>query len=220
MPNQSDIVIETFAIGTLGCNCSLIYSKTTRETLVIDPGNDFHAFMNHIHNRGLSVKKLIHTHAHFDHIGRSHEIQKATGCSLELHGEDLELYRSLKYQGMIFGMEVGDPGEVDHFFQDEEIIGLESPGLQKLLKTIHTPGHTPGSCCFYSEDLETPILFSGDTLFKGSIGRTDLPGGDFEKIMTSLKKRIIGLPDETLVISGHGPKTQMAFEKRHNPFLS
>ncbi len=219
MPNRSDLVIETFPIGTLGCNCSLIYSNVTRETLVIDPGNDLNTFLKQIHDRGLKVRKLIHTHAHFDHIGRSHDIAQTLGCTLELHKDDLELYQALEHQGLIFGMEVGKPGHIDHFFEDEEPIGIESEGLQNLLKTIHTPGHTQGSCCFFAEDLDTPILFSGDTLFKGSIGRTDLPGGDFDQIMISLKRKIINLPDETIVISGHGPKTKIAFEKKQNPFL-
>ena len=220
MSNSSDLIIETFPIGLLGCNCSLIYSNTTREAIVIDPGNDLNSFLNKIQERALKVKKLIHTHAHFDHIGRSHEIQQITGCSLELHKSDLELYRALEFQGTMFGMEVGKPGKVDHFFEDEEPIGIESMGLKNLLKTLHTPGHTPGSCCFYAEGLNTPILFSGDTLFKGSIGRTDLPGGDFDQIILSIKRRLMDLPDETLVISGHGPKTQIALEKRQNPFLT
>jgi len=220
MPNRSDLIIETFPIGTLGCNCSLIYSNITKEALVIDPGNDLNTFLKKISERALKVKKLIHTHAHFDHIGRSHEIQKITGCSLELHKSDLDLYQSLEYQGMMFGMEVGKPGKVDHFFEDEEPIGIESEGLQNLLTTLHTPGHTPGSCCFYAEGLATPILFSGDTLFKGSIGRTDLPGGDFDQIINSIKQRLVSLPEETVVITGHGPKTQIALEKRQNPFLT
>ena len=161
MTDRSDLVIETFPIGTLGCNCSLIYSNVTRETLVIDPGNDLNTFLKQIHDRGLKVKKLIHTHAHFDHIGRSHDIQQTLGCTLELHKSDLDLYQSLEYQGMIFGMEVGKPGNVDHFFEDEEPIGIESEGLQNLLTTLHTPGHTPGSCCFYAEDLIPLFSFLG-----------------------------------------------------------
>ena len=220
MPSQSDLIIETFPIGALGCNCSLIYSGITREVLVIDPGNDLKTFLKKINERALKVKKLIHTHAHFDHIGRSYEIKQITGCALELHKRDLDLYRSLEFQGKMFGMEVGKPGEVDHFFEDEEPIGIESEGLENFLQTLHTPGHTPGSCCFYAEGFSTPILFSGDTLFRGSIGRTDLPGGDFDQIIVSIRQRLLNLPDETLVISGHGPKTQIAIEKRQNPFLT
>lgn len=217
---HNGIVIETFPVGTLGCNCSLIYSKTTREAIAIDPGNDYEQFMELVGERNLKVKLLLHTHAHFDHIGRSAEIKKALGSQIYLHQNDLELYNTLSYQGIMFGISTGEPGQVDSFIEDDETIGIESLGLKSFLKTMHTPGHTPGSCCFYTEAFETPLLFSGDTLFKGSIGRTDFPGGSYDEIMKSLKQRLLPLPTETRVITGHGPETRIYEEKKNNPFLS
>ena len=148
---NNGIVIETFPVGTLGCNCSLIYSKTTREAIAIDPGNDFEQFMELVGERNLFVKLLLHTHAHFDHIGRSAEIKSTLNSEIYLHKGDLELYNSLAYQGTMFGIPTGEPGQVDNFIEDDETIGIESPGLKSFLKTMHTPGHTPGSCCFYTE---------------------------------------------------------------------
>ena len=161
------IAIETFPVGSLGCNCSLIYSETTREAIAIDPGNDYEQFMGLVGERNLKVKLLLHTHAHFDHIGRSSEIKKSLGSEIYLHKNDLELYNTLSYQGMMFGIPTGEPGKVDNFIEDDQTIGIKSPGLNNFLKTMHTPGHTPGSCCFYTEEFDTPLLFSGDTLFKG-----------------------------------------------------
>ncbi|RLA62385.1 MAG: MBL fold metallo-hydrolase [Epsilonproteobacteria bacterium] len=217
---NNGIAIETFPVGSLGCNLSLIYSKVTREAIAIDPGNDFEQFMSLIGERKLKVKLLLHTHAHFDHIGRSGEIKNSLGCPIYLHKNDLELYNTLSSQGMMFGIATGEPSKVDNFIEDEESIGIESPGLKNFLKTMHTPGHTPGSCCFYTEEFETPLLFSGDTLFKGSIGRTDFPGGNYDEIMKSLKGRLLPLPEETRVITGHGPETRIFEEKKFNPFLS
>lgn len=219
--------LASFPIGNLACNCSVIYSSQTREAIAIDPGNDADAFLKKIKTLDVQVKYLLHTHAHFDHIGHSDIVRTKIGAPLHLHKDDLFLYRALREQGLFFGQQVGEPGEVDHYIEDEEEykiqvqnLEIKDQGLQTILKTIHTPGHTPGSCSFYTELLEDgPMLFTGDTLFSGTIGRTDLPGGDFHQLIHSIQTRILKLPEETTCIPGHGAQTTLSNEKRYNPFL-
>lgn len=206
-------------MGSYQCNCSILYSDKTREAIIIDPGNDHELILKKINDLNLKVKKLLHTHAHFDHIGRSTEVANATGASLHLHKGDQFLYDALPAQGMFFRQIVGTPKKIDSYLEDGEEFGFDDPEFQAFLKTMHTPGHTPGSCSFYTEYFDTPQLFAGDTLFQQSIGRTDLPGGDSGLIIKSIKSRLLTLPDETKVITGHGPSTRIFDEKRHNPFL-
>lgn len=217
---KDDLVIETFPLGSFQCNCSIIYSISTKEALIIDPGNDLFSLLALITARELKVKKLVHTHAHFDHIGCSGDLKNQLSCELYLHKDDLELYQGLSTQAMFFGEAVGNVSSVDCFLENDQELSFESSELKFFLKTLHTPGHTPGSCSFFTEFFDLPLLFSGDTLFNGSIGRTDFPGGDFETIIKSIKQRIFLLPDETSVVTGHGPTTQIYREKRENPFLS
>ena len=216
---KNDLVVETFPIGTYACNCSLIYSLRSKEAIIIDPGNDFFALKNLIDERGLKVGKLLHTHAHFDHIGRSCDCKDYTGAELFLHRDDLFLYRDLSLQGSFFGQSVSEASyAIDFYLEQDMDLGLGKE-VCSFLKTLHTPGHTPGSCCFYSDYFDEPLLFSGDTLFSQSIGRVDLPGGDGDKILRSIKKDLFTLPAETVVITGHGSMTQIGFEKKHNPFV-
>ncbi len=213
------LVLESFPVGTLGCNCSLLYDSETREALVIDPGNDALYLLKKIQSKNLQVRKLIHTHAHFDHIGQSNTVRRATKATMHLHKGDLFLYEALAQQGLLFGISVDTEIEdVDAWMENEEQIGFSSqtPGI---LQVLHTPGHTPGSCSFYCDALEQPVLFSGDTLFANSIGRTDLPGGDQQVLLRSIQQRILPLPGETTCIPGHGPNTTVYKEKKTNPFL-
>lgn len=140
---------------------------------------------------------------------------------MHLHQDDQFLYDMLQTQGQWFGMKLDAPGKIDSHLRDGEEFGLgvADEQLKKFLKTYHTPGHTPGSCCFYLEQTEGPVLFSGDTLFSNSIGRTDLPGGDSSLIVKSIKNRLFTLPDETRVVTGHGPDTTLYHEKNYNPFV-
>ncbi len=206
-------------MGSYQCNCSILYSEKTREAIIIDPGNDHDFILKKIKDLNIKVKKLLHTHAHFDHIGRSTEVAIATGATLHLHKGDQFLYDALPQQGMFFRQVVGTPKAIDSYLVDGEEFGFEDPEFKNFLKTIHTPGHTPGSCSFYTEYFDTPQLFAGDTLFQQSIGRTDLPGGDSNQIIKSIKSRLLVLPDETNVIAGHGPETNIYDEKKYNPFV-
>ena len=212
--------LTSFPVGSYACNCSILYSNITREAIIIDPGNDQDLILKKIKDLNIKVKKLLHTHAHFDHIGRSSEISLATGATLHLHLGDKFLYDMLPQQGLFFGERVGTPKPLDAYLEDGEKFSFEDPEIATFLTTLHTPGHTPGSCCFYSEYFDTPQLFAGDTLFLQSIGRTDLPGGDSRLIIKSIKERLLVLPEETSVVAGHGPTTTIYREKKSNPFLT
>jgi hydroxyacylglutathione hydrolase len=217
--NKNSLCLISFPTGSYQCNCSIVYSTTTREALIIDPGNDHDIIIKKITDLNLKVKKLIHTHAHFDHIGRSSEVAAFTGATLHLHLGDKFLYDALPQQGMFFRQIVGTPKPLDAYLEDGEEFSFDDPEVSTFLKTLHTPGHTPGSCSFYTEYFDEPILFAGDTLFRRSIGRTDLPGGDSALIIKSIKTRLLTLPDDTQVIAGHGPETRVYEEKKQNPFL-
>lgn len=210
------LVVETFPIGSLACNCSLVYERERRRAIVIDPGDDPDALMQAVAARNLQVTQLLHTHAHFDHIGGSDAIKRRLGAPILLHRDDAELYRRLQEQGLLFGIPVAPPGEVDQFIEEGFEVTL---GERPLLTTIHTPGHSPGSCCFYTEATGEPLLFAGDTLFHRSVGRTDLPGGDPYALIKSIKQRLFALPPESGVVPGHGAATTLVAERRENPFL-
>ena len=211
------LVVETFAVGSLGCNCSLVYERDSRRAIVIDPGDDPEALLQAVGERGLKVTQLLHTHAHFDHIGGSDAVKRRLGTPILLHRDDEELYRRLQEQGLLFGIRVpaaGRGGSVSSRRASRWTLGART-----LLTTIHTPGHSPGSCCFYTEVTGKPLLFAGDTLFRQSVGRTDLPGGDPYALIKSIKQRLFELPAESYVVPGHGEHTTLHAEQRHNPFL-
>ncbi len=217
---MNPVKLETFPMGSFACNCSFIYDEKTKEAIIIDPGDDLDGILSKVRKKNLNVKALLHTHAHFDHIGCSKKLKDELGADLLLHKSDESLYQSLSFQTQMFNLPPLEVGEIDTYLDDEMEFSLENSSLNNFLKTIFTPGHTEGSCCFYTEIYSEPILFSGDTLFQNSIGRTDLPGGDFERIKKSIKDRLYHLPEETKVITGHGPMTSILNEKRHNPFVS
>ena len=177
---NNEWMVESFPMGSLSCNCTLIYSLSSKEAIVVDPGNDAEGLIQLLTERQLKVKKLLHTHAHFDHIGRSDTIRQHTGATLHLHRGDEFLYKQLREQGLFFNFPTDTPTEIDSYLNHQEEI-LVREGRQDFdpkIQVIHTPGHTPGSCCFYWEEApNAPLLLSGDTLFQNSIGRTDLPGG-------------------------------------------
>ncbi|GAB4011812.1 MAG: MBL fold metallo-hydrolase [Bdellovibrio sp.] len=219
MFHKGHLKIETRPMGSFACNCTLIYSDISKEAIIIDPGNDFDSLDRWVAPMKLKIVALLHTHAHFDHIGHSSMASEKYGAPIFLHDGDLFLYQALKQQGMFFGQNVGDPKPVDAKLMHEQTFSLIDPELKDFLTCFHTPGHTPGSCCFYTDKLEQPLLMAGDTLFRGSIGRTDLPGGDMNKIVDSIKSELYTLPDETMVITGHGPMTRIFEEKKSNPFV-
>lgn len=222
---KDSLILESFPAGSLGCNCSVIYEKNTGEAIIVDPGDDAGLIRQFVKKKSLKVTMLLHTHAHFDHIGASEALGSEFSCPVILHEKDFGLYKMLPFQASLFGLSCAEPKEADRKLEDGESFGLhleEQVGDKKMkafLTTLHTPGHTEGSCSFYSEFFGEPLLLSGDTLFQGSVGRTDLPGGDHDTLIHSIKDRLLVLPEETLCIPGHGPSTSIYKEKKDNPFL-
>jgi glyoxylase-like metal-dependent hydrolase (beta-lactamase superfamily II) len=219
------MIIKTFPVGPLECNCSILVCEETKEAVILDPGGDADRILETVRELDAKVRYAIHTHAHVDHIAATREVAEATGCEIVLHKEDLFLYDDLPKQlawltsiGMplsILGMKEDDKTAPAHkLVEDEQEILF---GKMKL-KVLHTPGHTPGSICFRHEAKEAR-LFSGDTLFAMGIGRTDLWGGSFPQIIDSIKGRIFRFDDDTAVLPGHGPATTVGMERRVNPFL-
>ncbi len=207
------MIHEILPVGPLQCNCSIIGDETTREAMVIDPGDDIEDVAAIIRKHNLKVKQIVITHAHIDHVGGAMKLRALTGAPILLNQNDYALLNMLDVQAAWVGMAA--PGDVKI---DSDLGHGESITAGNLSASIlHTPGHTEGSICLYFP--VERLLIAGDTLFAGSIGRTDLPGGSFEKILRSLHQRVLALPDETVVIPGHGPKTSIGDEREGNPFL-
>jgi hydroxyacylglutathione hydrolase len=207
------MIHEIFPVGPLLCNCSVIGDDTTREAMVIDPGDDIEDVLTLIHKHNLTVKQIVVTHAHIDHVGGAMKLRAATGAPILLNQNDDALLKMLDVQAAWIGVE--DPGkvEIDQSIGQGDIVQAGSLSAN----VIHTPGHTEGSVCLYFPTEKK--LIAGDTLFAGSIGRTDLPGGSMRKIINSLHEKVMTLPDETLVVPGHGPLTTIGEERENNPFL-
>jgi hydroxyacylglutathione hydrolase len=207
------MIHEIVPVGPLQCNCSIIGDEATREAMVIDPGDDIQDVLTLIAKHNLKVKQIVITHAHIDHVGGAMKLRSRTGAPILLNQNDYALLKMLDAQAAWIG--VPPPGAVE---VDQSIGQADKVKAGSLVAdVIHTPGHTEGSICLYFPAEKK--LIAGDTLFAGSIGRTDLPGGSFEKILRSLHEKVLALPEETVVIPGHGPRTTIAEERESNPFL-
>ena len=221
-PQMAETMIhEILPVGWLQCNCSIVGDPKTREAIVIDPGDEVESILEIIARHNLKVQAILNTHAHIDHVGGLRKVQEATGAPVLMHPGDLELYRHLDRQAEWLGMRVPAMAEVDGLLCEGDTVRWG----RYVARILHTPGHTQGSVSLYLpadaavEEVEPGRLFAGDTLFAGSIGRTDLPGGSFEDIMRSIHAKLLALPDETLVYPGHGPATTIGEERETNPFL-
>ena len=211
--NDADIIVETIPVGPLQCNCTILGDLESLKAIVVDPGGDAEILLERLVELNLQVERIIHTHAHLDHFLASGKMKEATGAKLALHREDLFLWDMLEDQCRMFGIPFEPPPPPDQWLENEEEIDLND--LQG--KALHTPGHTPGSMCFLFESQK--LLIAGDTLFQGSIGRTDLWGGDFKKIEKSIQEKLYTLDEETSVITGHGESTSIGREMRANSFV-
>jgi hydroxyacylglutathione hydrolase len=207
------MIHEILPVGPLQCNCSVIGDEATREAIVIDPGDDIQQVLGLIRKHNLQVKQIVITHAHIDHVGGAMKLRAATGAPILLNQNDYALLKMLDLQAAWIGMATPGKVEIDHSLGHADTVKAGSLAAQVL----HTPGHTEGSICLYFPSENK--LIAGDTLFAGSIGRTDLPGGSYEKILHSLHDRVLALPDETVVVPGHGPLTTIGEERESNPFL-
>ena len=207
------MIHEILPVGPLQCNCSIIGDEATREAMVIDPGDDIDDVLAILGKHNLEVKQIVITHAHIDHVGGAMKLRAATGAPILLNQNDLALLKMLDAQAAWVGMAAPGQVEIDQSVGNADTVQVGSLSANVL----ETPGHTEGSICLYFRAENK--LIAGDTLFAGSIGRTDLPGGSFEKIIRSLHQTVLALPDDTVVVPGHGPLTTIGEERESNPFL-
>jgi glyoxylase-like metal-dependent hydrolase (beta-lactamase superfamily II) len=205
------MIHQAVAVGPLQCNCHILADDASKEAVVVDPGDDADEIIERA--KGYKVLALLHTHCHFDHMTATRKVSEATGAEILIHESDKAYYDSLAKQYQMFRMPFrgGDPLPVKRFLKDGDRI----PFGKHALKVIHTPGHTQGSCCFHTEGM----VLSGDTLFQRSIGRTDLPGGNTEQEIDSIRTKLYRLDPETTVYPGHGAPTSIAEERAENPFV-
>jgi hydroxyacylglutathione hydrolase len=220
--SNKKIIHEILPVGLLQCNCSIIGDPETREALVVDPGDEADRILQILAKHALTVKAIVSTHAHIDHVGGLRKMQQATGAPVLMHGDDMELYRHLDMQAAFIGMRAPDPASVDTLLREGDT--LRWGGF--AASVLHTPGHTPGSVSLYlapqegdGGNADPGKLLAGDTLFAGSIGRTDLWGGSLERILRSIHQKLLALPEETIVYPGHGAITTIGEERATNPFL-
>ncbi len=204
------MIIKRLVVGPLEENCYVVGDEETGKTLVIDPGDEPDRILEIIKKNKLTVDAIICTHAHFDHIGAVGDIKKTTGAKVLIHTGDIELYEGAKDQAAFWGYDLDDIPQPDGFLNEGDDVRI---GDLKF-KVLHTPGHSPGGICLYGEG----VVFTGDTLFQGSVGRTDFHGGDMAKLKESFK-RLLNLPEDTTVLSGHGPETTIGIEKKENFFI-
>jgi hydroxyacylglutathione hydrolase len=207
------MIFESFPVGPLQCNCTILGDEVTREAIVVDPGDNLPEILSRLQKHGLTLRQIVITHAHIDHVGGAVLLKRATGAPVFLNQKDLGLLGAMEVQAGWIGVPTPEVAPPDGSAEDGLTLGLAAlPG-----EVIHTPGHTPGSICLLFP--KQNLLLAGDTLFAGSIGRTDLPGGDGRQILRSLRDRLLVLPDTTRVLPGHGPETTIGEERQSNPFL-
>jgi len=209
------MIHEILPVGMLQCNCSILGDEATREAIVVDPGDDIEEIQAILKRHGLRVKYIVITHAHIDHIGGAKKLKDLTGAPLYLNEQDVDLYRILGEQAAFIGMPPPPTTDVDVFLREGEEVRCGAIRAS----VIHTPGHTPGSVCLLVPDGADTKLIAGDTLFRESVGRTDLWGGSSRNLMISLKEKLLPLDDQIVVVPGHGPLTTIGHEREFNPFL-
>ena len=211
-PSVNELMVRGIVVGMFAENCWVIGSRRTREAIVIDPGDQPDEILALARDMGVNVKLIANSHAHIDHIMGVRGVKEATGAQFLMHPNEIEIAHGATGRGsLLLGMNVEAPPDPDALLADGDEVEVE--GVK--LKVIHTPGHTQGSVSYYTEGL----LFSGDTLFRGSIGRTDMPGGDYGQEMASIIDKLLELPDDTVVLPGHMDETRIGHERQTNPFV-
>ena len=207
------MIHEILPVGLLQCNCSIFGDEATRQAIVIDPGDNIDDIVTLLAKHSLQVHAIVITHAHIDHIGGAAKLKKLTGAPVLMNANDADLYAHLDLQASWLGIEPPERTAIDSDARDADSLSLGGT----MFQILHTPGHTQGSLSVWIPTENK--LVAGDTLFRDSIGRTDLPGGDGRQILASIKNKLLQLPEATIVIPGHGPNTTIGREKEHNPFL-
>ncbi len=203
--------VERFSVGPLDNNLYLLTAAGSVDAIVVDPSIDSEAVLAEISHRGLDVKRILLTHAHIDHILMVKRFHDATGAPVWLHDADRPLYERGSDQAAALGVPWPGSAPLAHAIQDGEEVGI--PGIE--MRAVHTPGHSPGSVTFVTPE----GMIGGDVLFRGSVGRTDLPGGDWKTLVRSIRERLFCFPADTRVLPGHGPETTIGLELRTNPFV-
>jgi hydroxyacylglutathione hydrolase len=211
MPSR--LLRETFPVGPLRCNCTLLANLETLDAIVVDPGDEIADVLARLSRHHLTLRQIVVTHAHIDHIGGAAQLKRITDAPVLFHQADLPILAMLEMQAGWLGIPTPEQVALDQSAEDGLSAGI--PGLDA--EVIHTPGHTPGSICLLFPKQE--LLLAGDTLFAGSVGRTDLPGGDTKALLRSIHTRLLALPENTLVVPGHGEETTLGHERETNPFL-
>jgi hydroxyacylglutathione hydrolase len=207
------VILEMLTVGPFQENCYIVGDEATGEGALVDPGDEAARIALAVEQTGLEIGRIVITHAHIDHVGAVATLVDEYACPVLMHAEAEPMLQQLPTQAMMMGLRFGKVPAVDGHIEDEEI--LDVGGLR--LRSLYTPGHAPGHLAFYVES--EGLVLSGDALFAGSVGRTDLFGGDMALLMRSINKRLLTLPDETRVLPGHGPETTIGDERAHNPFL-
>lgn len=209
------MIHEILPVGILQCNCSILGDEASRAAIVVDPGDNIEQILDVLRHHHLRVGSIVITHAHVDHIGGAKKLKDLTGAPVYLNERDLEIYGRISEQARWIGIPPPEKTAIDVLLRDGDLI--ECGKIQAAV--IHTPGHTQGSVCLHIADGPERKLIAGDTLFRDSIGRTDLPGGNYPQIIRSLHEKVLPLEDATIVIPGHGPLTTIGRERERNPFL-
>lgn len=202
--------IENIVAGALQVNCFIVYDEESRDAIVIDPGDEAGEIIRLIEEKKLAVSRIVCTHAHFDHIGAVGKLKEKTGASVTIHKGDFDIYMRAESHGTLWGFQIEQPPEPDVYVQDRDEIAFG----KCCFSVLHTPGHSPGGICLYGEG----VIFTGDTIFAGSVGRTDLPGSSMAELKKSFA-RIIALPPDTKIFPGHGPRTTVKDEREYNFFV-
>lgn len=208
------MILEKLTVGPFQENCYVVGDEATGTGVLFDPGDEAARIALAVERTNLEIEKIIITHAHIDHVGAVAALVDEYACPVLMHAEAEPMLKQLPSQALMMGLRFGKVPAVDGYVEDEEVVNVG--GL--AFTALYTPGHAPGHLAFYSA--EEGLVISGDALFAGGVGRVDLPGGSMEVLMRSIKERLLTLPEETRVLSGHGPETTVGEERRHNPFLA
>jgi glyoxylase-like metal-dependent hydrolase (beta-lactamase superfamily II) len=209
--SEDIVIIKGLEVGPIMANCFILGCEDTREAVVIDPGDEAPRILSVINDLELSVKIILNTHGHFDHVGANRKMKEATGAPLMIHADDVHMLSRLSASAAVWGLSAEDSPEPDRTLEDGDTVSFGNI----VLTVLHTPGHTPGGISFAADRR----VFVGDTLFSGSIGRTDFPGGDYDTLISSIKTKLFPLDNDTTVYTGHGPETTIGREKQYNPFV-
>ena len=204
--------IEVFVQGPFQENTCIVWCDETKEAIFVDPGGELYPLERFVEKHGLKPSAIVNTHGHVDHVAGVAELVKKYGIPFRIHKGDEQTVNAFKRSAAFFGLDVDEAPVIDSFIEDGEILRVGACEL----RVVHTPGHSPGGCCL----LAPGLAIVGDTLFAGSVGRTDLPGGDWPTLLRSIREKLLVLPDDVRVVSGHGPDTSIGRERRVNPFIA